>query len=101
MATAPRHTDRGFGIYAEIQTDDGSIIVQESSVAFRGAHVWLIPDWLTGDCRTRAMTQMNVYEARKLAAALVQFAEDAEVGRLTEPVDPTPEDGDDNDDLNE
>ena len=82
-------TERGFRVYARIECRDGvTLRVQESSLAFEGAHLWLFPD---GECtdhlgrHSRPAPHMNVSQVKELIAALSKFVRQAEGGKLMEP----------------
>lgn len=77
-----RKTDRGFTVFGEIQSKNGNrLVVQESSMAFEGAHAWLYYDSLKG----KPGEQFSVDGAKELVAALTAFIEMAEADQLTEP----------------
>lgn len=78
---AVEKTSRGFGVYGEIPSRPGTLRVQESSLAFQGAHVWLFLDGAPPD----AAPQLSVEGAKLLVAALSNFIRDAEGELLTEP----------------
>jgi hypothetical protein len=81
-------TPRGFRIYDDtIKARHGTIRVQESSLAFEGAHAWLFYDEDGADkgAVLHPHAQINVEAAKKLIAALQSFVEEAEGDQLTEP----------------
>lgn len=87
--TPTENTERGFRIYARIECRDGvTLRVQESSLAFEGAHLWLFVD---GECvdhhgsHTRPVPHLNVAQAKELITAISQWVHDAEAGVLVEP----------------
>jgi hypothetical protein len=85
-----QRTARGFRIYDNtIQARNGTLRVQESSLAFEGAHVWLFYD--DNDKRHKGKDypapQINVAAAKKLVSALQSFIEGAEAGELIEPAE--------------
>ncbi len=92
MSRAKSHTERGFGVYAEFPDKNGTVLVQESSIAFEGAHVRVfhapdpklypnIPeDHVCG-------LHLSVSQASILAHALKNFIADAKDGILTEPAE--------------
>lgn len=91
MTTERRKNARGFTGYGDpIPTRHGERVrVQESSIAFEGAHVWVFIDPASDG------VLLNVESARRLRDGLAAFIDDAEAGRLTEPVSwDTGEDGD-------
>lgn len=80
-------TARGFRIYDDtIRARHGVLRVQESSLAFEGAHAWLFYD---EDGAKEGVLhphpQLNVEAAKKLIVALQSFVEEAEADQLTEP----------------
>lgn len=88
-------TERGFAIYGRVaERAGGTIRVQESSMAFEGAHVWLFIDGL--ECcehlgkHQRPAPQLSVAQAKELIAALQAFVEDANAGALMEPAEVSP-----------
>lgn len=80
-------TIRGFEIFSreKISCRWGTLRVQESSLAFEGAHVWLYYDENEGVNSTKPTPLINVSNAKKLIAALQKFIMAAEAGQLTEP----------------
>lgn len=85
-------TNRGFNIFGRVPTRSGEIRVQESSIAFAGAHVWLfheVPD----NCDP----EIDVASAKQLITLLQEFVRSAEADELTEPAtcptDDAPGDG--------
>jgi hypothetical protein len=83
--TEKAYTSRGFRLFATRQREadevifgfGGSVEVQESSLAGRGAHVWIRDP-------SGSSVQINVEEARIVAAALDHFIAEAEAGELVE-----------------
>jgi hypothetical protein len=91
--TETEKTSRGFRIFARVPTHEGgSVRVQESSLAFEGAHVWLFLDGQ--DCtdhlgrHQKPNPHLNVAQARQLALALNEFCDSAEQGELMENAEP-------------
>ena len=73
-------TERGFRIFATINTTRGAVRVQESSAAFEGAHCWVFPS------KENNQIHVNVAQAKELIAGLQAFVDEAEADKLTEPV---------------
>lgn len=80
-----KHTSRGFAIYedAPLARSGATVRVQESSLAFEGAHVWI--SFSGPGAAGERMEQFSVDAAKQISAALDEFIADAEAGRLTEP----------------
>lgn len=79
-------TDRGFRIFGKISDRlGGTLVIQESSLAFEGAHVWL---FYQNSSSTYEGTdpQLSVEQAKRLIEFLQVFVAEAEAGLLTEPV---------------
>lgn len=89
-----KYTNRGFRIYAEdLPCRHGKLKVQESSIAFEGAHIWLFYEERGKALADTPSAQINVATAKKLMEALSTFIVEAEADELTEPVEYTePED---------
>jgi hypothetical protein len=93
--TAKETTERGFRIYARVPSRDGGTVqVQESSLAFEGAHVRL---FLKGaECSEhmgrhhRPEPHLSVAGARALRDALATFITEAEEDELTETAEVAP-----------
>lgn len=87
-------TERGFGIYGRIPTRNGGTLrVQQSSLAFEGAHVWL---FLDGEkCVDHRPTgthlvpapHLSVAQAEQVIAALSEFVRQARANELNEPAE--------------
>lgn len=78
-----RVNSRGFREYLRLYPDRGAkITLDESSLAGEGAHCWLR---LMTTNMEGVSALLSVAEARTLADALHQFADEAEDGLLTEP----------------
>lgn len=86
-------TERGFAIFGRVPTaNGGSVRVQESSIAFEGAHCWL---FLDGErCSDHHLhghqkpdPHLNVAQAKQLREALDAFITAAEADELTEPAE--------------
>lgn len=83
-------TQRGFRVFGHIQyRNGGAIRVQESSLAFAGAHIWL---YIEGDECKEHMGQhlmptphMSVKQTKELINALQSFVDEAEADELAEP----------------
>lgn len=71
----------------------GPTYVIESSLAFEGAHCWIIQDCTRLEVNKGPQQQvhLNVEGARKVIAALQAFVYEAEDNELLEGVDPIPE----------
>jgi hypothetical protein len=89
---AIRKTGRGFNVYGEIaEHNGGTLCVQESSIAFEGAHVWLFHHGV--ECSEhqgehhRPSPQLSVPQAEELIAALQAFVNDARADVLMEPAE--------------
>lgn len=85
-----KRTARGFRIYDDaIKSHHGNLRVQESSLAFAGAHVWLFYDDNDPEYKGKYIPtpQINVASAKKLISALETFIKEAEANELTEPVE--------------
>lgn len=87
-----RFTERGFRLYAVgAVTRDGVVMLQESSIALEGAHVWLRvkQNYLHGEHDDQKMphasTQLNVAQAKHIRDALDEFVKEAEANDLIEP----------------
>jgi hypothetical protein len=80
-------TERGFRIYDDtIEAHHGKIRVQESSIAFEGAHTWIFYDDIEAkEGIYYPSIQINVANAKKLVVALQAFIQEAEDDKLTEP----------------
>ena len=83
-------TPRGFRIYGRVPAfGAGTVRVQESSLAFEGAHVWLFYDGV--ECSEhlgrhhKPDPQLSVAQAKSLIKALQTFVDEAEGDELTEP----------------
>ena len=75
-------TERGFHIFGDVASLYGKILrVQESSMAFKGAHVFLFYPELEG----MPGEQFSVAQAKEVIAALQTFVDMAENDELTEP----------------
>jgi len=84
-------TERGFAIFARIPTRNGGTLrVQESSLAYQGAHIWLFLDG--EECvdhlgqHVKPDPHLSVAQAKALLDALDAFIAAAESGDLTESV---------------
>lgn len=85
-------TPRGFQIFGRVPcASGGTVRVQESSMAFEGAHVWLFLDG--EECKehlgkhSRPAPHLDVAQAKQLIAALSDFVVAAEQGALMEPAE--------------
>lgn len=94
-----RRTGRGFRIFGDedIKCRHGVLRVQESSLAFAGAHAWLFYEEPGKENEQHPTPQINVAEAKKLIASLQQFVTEAEGDTLTEPVEWADEDEEEED----
>jgi hypothetical protein len=87
MSDENKRTSRGFLIFGHnIPCRHGTIRVQESSLAFEGAHAWLFySEEGKGPASDYPCAEINVESAKKLIIALHEFVTAAEKGQLTEP----------------
>lgn len=92
MSEAIEKTNRGFGVYGEGEHRNGTWKIQESSIAFEGAHVWIFhtPFSEPGRC-VRDSLQLSVPQAKEVIEALSKFVRDAEAGVLIEPAEASDE----------
>ena len=83
MLTPGEKTTRRFRLFGHLRSErNGEIRVQESSVAFEGAHCWVF----AGDDDTGGQSlHLSVSQARELVEALMVFIAEAEADELTEP----------------
>lgn len=77
-------TNRGFNGFAQ----GHDIRVQESSVAFTGAHCWIFHN---SESEGRNAVHLSVVQAKVAIAGLQQFVAAAEANELTEPAEPPTE----------
>lgn len=97
MSRAESLTERGFGIYEEFPDRNGTVLVQESSIAGEGAHVGvfhtpdprLYPNLPENHC---CGLHLSVSQASTLISALENFIADAKDEILTEPAESLDED---------
>lgn len=90
-ATELPRNGRGFRVFAERQRPEsewlfgqpGTVRVVESSIAGRGAHVWVFVDGQSA--ADAASVELNVAEALLVREALGDFITEARAGVLTEP----------------
>jgi hypothetical protein len=78
---SPR-TERGFRIFAKDEGDRRHVRVVESSLAARGAHVWIFSDPAPGYLDSGI--HLSVEDAALVLAGLTRFIAEAEAGGLTE-----------------
>ena len=74
-------TPRGFRLF-----HDAEIVVQESSLAFEGAHAWIRGGRPIDNDGGRGVLHVNVRQAAAIVAGLETFIAEARGGELTEPV---------------
>ena len=72
-----RYTERGFRIFTEFSTPRGTVTVQESSLAFEGAHAWIF--------KNGEGIQVSAKDAERIIEALQRFVAEAKAGELVEP----------------
>ena len=78
-------TERGFGMYGEFASLwHGTVQVYESSVAFRGACVWVRADVAYGD-KDAPVLHLSYADAKALRDKLNVFIAAADAGETCEP----------------
>lgn len=88
MSREKKVNARGFRLYAEdLPCRHGTLTVQESSIAFAGAHVWLFYKEPNKDLKDIPTAQISVATAKKLVESLSEFIAEAESDELTEPAE--------------
>jgi hypothetical protein len=87
-----RRTSSGFLIFDEVPTFESGVTVrvQESCMAFEGAHVILVVAGaecaFVGNEHVPPVPRLNVEQAKQLIGALQEFVRAAEADELIEPV---------------